>query len=563
MSTPSSLSLLRQLGLLRWRILLNGIMRSGRRDFLERLSRASESALPLAILLLAIPAAIALAGLGVASGWFLAGDPSAARPLLQFVRFVLFAVTMLALFAPVILSASQQTSGIVRLLLLPIPRRVLYLAQALGALADPWILLALPLMFGIAIGLAARAQLAGAAVAVIATAAMMIVLLGLSALATVCLQLLVRNRRRAEALTLFGTLLLVAASLIPTALAREHDDKRHGGSGFPQWMLTASTAVPSELFSRAVQDAAARNVTGSSGALLALLAWGAFAHGLTWPLYGRLVEVPTSTGGPRRYAGSRSPARSIPLLGRRASAVATNFVRLAYRTPRGRSIVLMPIIMMAVFAVLFTIRGQTIPVGPFRIGGGFTLALFGAVIALLSLAPLLLNQFAVDGAGLTLTFLVPVSDREVLHGKAAGGFVIALGPMMIGAVAGMLTGAHSLWLWIAVAFGVLAVYAIYAPVAALIAMILPRSVDLAAIGNASNAHQGAALLGMLAFAAATAPPALLAFLSQRVWGGERTAPLAIGAWLVVAACIAFALFRIAERVLRARRENLAMVAQGR
>ena len=568
MSAPSTASLLRLLGWLRWRLMLNAITRSGNRDLLERLSRATESALPLAVLVFLIPAALALGGVGVLTGWYLGLDPSTVLPLLQFVRMALLAITGLALGAPVIYSAGQQTPGIVRLLLLPIPRRVLYIAQALGGLADPWVLLAIALLLGLVVGLAARAEPLAAVLSLVAALGMLAVLLGLSALSTVCIQLLVRNRRRAEALALGGTLLVIALSLIPAALAPEHTDRTQQGHGrnprdVPAWMSNVSAVVPSELYTRAVQDAATGERAGSAAASFALFGWAALAHGLTWPLYLRLLGAPTSTGGVSPLTNRRATVPAIPVVGVDASAIAINFLRLALRTPRGRSTMLAPIVMMVVFAVMFTLRGQTIPVGPFQIGGGFTLAIFSAVIAVMSLGPLLFNQFAVDGAGLTLTFLAPVSDREVLRGKATGGFLIAAGPMLIGFVAGALTGAHAVWLWIALALGVVAVFLVYAPVAALLAMILPRAVDLSAIGKASNAHQGAALLGLVGFAAATAPPSLLAMAADRMWRDDRAVAIALAIWLIVAALLSMALFRIAERVLRDRRENLVMVAQGR
>ena len=61
--------------------------------------------------------------------------------------------------------------------------------------------------------------------------------------------------------------------------------------------------------------------------------------------------------------------------------------------------------------------------------------------------------------------------------------------------------------------------------------MFPRTVDLNSIGHASNAHQGAALLGLLSFAAAAAPCALLVFVASRLLSaGLQLAPISAFAW---------------------------------
>jgi hypothetical protein len=88
-------------------------------------------------------------------------------------------------------------------------------------------------------------------------------------------------------------------------------------------------------------------------------------------------------------------------------------------------------------------------------------------------------------------------------------------------------------------------------------------VDLSSIGQASNAHQAAGLLGMLALAAIIVPPSLLAAAGLRLWNSRPVALLLAGAWLLVASGLALLLFRIAERLVEDRKENLLMVAGGR
>jgi hypothetical protein len=218
---------------------------------------------------------------------------------------------------------------------------------------------------------------------------------------------------------------------------------------------------------------------------------------------------------------------------------------------------------LGVFAAIFTLRGQTVPLGPVQIGGGFSLAVFGIAIALMSLGPFLFNQFAIDRAGLTLQFLAPIALRELLYGKAIGGALVAALPVAVALAAGIATGTHDVLPWIMLLLGVASVYLLFAPACAILSAVFPRTVDLSSIGQASNAHQAAGLIGVALFGALCAPPALLAALALRVSGSAPVATALLAVWLVACAGLSIALFRVAERVLDARRENLALVAAGR
>ena len=121
---------------LRWRMLVNSLEKTGSRDTFERFSIAIEKLGPLLALILLVPSALFLAGLGVASGYLLAtgGSP---MPFTG-VRFLLLPVPLLAVVGPLFLPAADRTNP-VRMLLLPIPRATLYVAQASAAFGDPWI----------------------------------------------------------------------------------------------------------------------------------------------------------------------------------------------------------------------------------------------------------------------------------------------------------------------------------------------------------------------------------------------------------------------------------------
>src|SRR5439155_11385610 len=103
--------------------------------------------------------------LGIATGFALAQSDSVVTILL--VRYFLLLVLALTIIGPIVLP-TRDSGSIVRLLLLPIPRLHLYLAQMTGALADPWILLVIPVMVGIPIGLAIGLKFVAAALAAVA-----------------------------------------------------------------------------------------------------------------------------------------------------------------------------------------------------------------------------------------------------------------------------------------------------------------------------------------------------------------------------------------------------------
>ena len=87
---------------------------------------------------------------------------------------------------------------------------------------------------------------------------------------------------------------------------------------------------------------------------------------------------------------------------------------------------LSPLAMLFIFGVMMYRGSGTMDFGPFKFGSGLGLATFAAAICMLSILPIAMNQFAVDGPGLTMTLLSPLPDAELLAGKAAGNALIQL-----------------------------------------------------------------------------------------------------------------------------------------
>ncbi len=554
---------------MRWRVLVNSIERTGARDTVERFSLAIEQIGPLVALALFVPSASALAGLAGYAGYAL-GSSAETPVTLEVLRYLLLAGVALTIVGPILLPAGERTNA-VRLLLLPIPRPVLYVAQAASALADPWILLAIPIVVALPVGLAIAGALGASLVALVAGGLFLIGLLGISSLATSVMHLLVRDRRRGELLAVLFMVVLPALAIVPGAM---RDEERRSGQSerssrtrtesVPSWVrATGTTAIrlaPSELYRGALVDADAGKLSATTP-VVALLASGVVLHGLGLFAFGRLLGSPGSSGA-RRTAGNTSRrAITLPGVSSGASAVAVSQVRLALRTPRGRSILLSPLAVFVMFSILMRRGGGEMEFGFVDLNGGLALAVFASAVCLLSILPFAMNQFAIDRAGLTLQLLSPLRDTDILIGKAVGnGLIVSVPATVCVAVAYALFPSDPPALWISVPLGALGTYILTTPASAALSSIFPRAVDLNSIGRGSNAHGVAALLGMASFVAGAAPPVLLTLVATSVLGRPRLAPLLLLIWCAIATLIAWLLFLPVAALFNRRRENLGLVA---
>jgi hypothetical protein len=559
----ATLRILKAFAWMRWRMLLNSLEHTGSRDALERFSLAIEKLGPIVAAILLIPSAIFMAGLGIAAGYLLATGGNLMA--ITAARFILIAAPLLAIVGPFFLPAADRTNP-VRLLLLPIPRSTLYLAQSSAALGDPWNVLMIPLVFGVPVGILAAGDVTSALAGVVAGVLFIVLVIGLSALATSLLHLIVRDRRRGELATLIFIVIIPVVAMLPGLL--EGESRRTGGPDrppiVPGWAVDlgarAKSLYPSELFVGAATHAV-NDVTGRASAAIAGLAVATLlVHALGVLAFGRVLASPGTTGGRRGGQASAVWGARLPGLSTGASAIALAQLRLALRTPRGRSILLSPLAMFGIFALLMYRGSGEMDFGPFQFGSGLGLATFASFVCLLSILPIAMNQFAVDKAGLTMTLLSPLRDDEILSGKAAGnGLIVAAPAALTIAAALVLFGGGSASLWLALVLGLLSIYLLIAPVAAICSAVFPRAVDLNSIGRGSNAHGAAGFIGMLAFVAAGAVPALLTFLATRVMERPSAAALLVAGWCLIAYVAGRLLFVVARRVFSARRENLAMV----
>src|SRR5438874_1147073 len=377
---------------LRWRVLVNSLERTGARDTIERFSLATEKLGPIMALVLLVPSSFALAALGL-----IAGHGTATGEWLlpmALVRYFLLASTAFTLIGPIILPMRDGGNAI-RFLLLPIPRLALYMAHVTAALADPWVLLTMPPLATIPIGLAAGGRLLSAASALIAGTAFLLIIIGLTSLISSAIHLLLRDRRRSDLVMLFLVVALPMLGLVPTIVTAQRASERiaeksagrrpspHAPAVMEIAARRAYAYLPSELYTKVATAG-----TGTRRSVvfpLAGLAAIAFAvQALGFGAFKRMLDMPQSLGARRAGAFGGLWSRRIPGLTPAASAVALAHVRLAMRTPRGRSMLAAPLLMLLVFGFLIRRTGEMPFVGV-RIDTGLSLATFMAFISVLSI----------------------------------------------------------------------------------------------------------------------------------------------------------------------------------
>ncbi len=564
------LRILRAFAWMRWRIFVNSLEKTGARDRIERFSLAMEHLAPIVLVLVMIPSALALSALAGYAGYLLAAG-AAGSVAVQVLRFLLLGATAVAVVAQMIVPVADRTNP-VRFLLLPIPRRTLYVAQASGTLTDPWIMVLVPMVFAVPIGM----LIGGAYVAMLAALAagilVLLAIIAVSALTTTLMHLLLRDRRRGELIALLFVLVLPLISFMPAAFDDDLGSRRRGAREqqssrrdppFPSWVMTtarhAFSVLPSELYTSTITGASTGRVARAAGAGAGLLVSVAALHGVGLLLFGRVLASPATSGAKRQASNAALWTRVLPGVSPGASAVALAHVRLAIRTPRGRAILMSPLLMLVFFGFLALKAGDTslLPFGWMR--GGLGLAAFASAVSLLSILPIAMNQFAVDGAGLTLSLLSPLSTRQLLVGKAVGNGLVALpAALFCVALAAAVFRGGSATAWLDLVLTLVATYILAAPATAAFSAIFPRVVDMNSIGNRSNAHGLSGLLGLAAFALA-ALPCLGLISAASLLGRPAVGPLLLLMWCGASLFLARLLMVPAERIFDRRRENLALL----
>jgi hypothetical protein len=574
-----TLRLVKAMAWLQWRLLVNGLRGGRHRGSLETFSRWSEVVVPVLATVVLIPMTAVMAIGGGFAGWELARSPEH-RAVVAFVLAIGFLVPLLWFLLRPLAFAGQ--SGFERgelLRLLPIPRSFLRRLELFRAVLDPIFLVFAAAALALPLGTLAAGRPLVTLVAIAGGVVLLAFFACFSAVLTLGMQVLLRDRRRGEAATLVIFLVLSTAGVVPQFFARDRhaapapaaaraarDPRAPGRRPRPVDAVreleipVALRVLPSGLYALGLADGSAGRGAGAALELGALAALAALAYAGTATLHRRLLDTPETSGGRVSHAAAIVRTARWPGLSPVVSATAAAYVHTVLRTVRGKMLLIGPAFTTVLFALVFT-HGVS-PAGVMK--QPLAIAALAVFIGLANLASVTCNQFAVDGSALVLEFLQPLGDRDLLLGKLAGAtalfavsLTVALLPLPV------LFPGVSPALLLAVLFGGLAAHFVLAPVNALLSVLFPKSVDLGKLGSAGKPHSTAALVSFLAQGFALLPSAGCIAVAWLVLENLALAPVLTGAWMIAAWFLAVAALRLVARAVFARRENLVMVTMGR
>jgi hypothetical protein len=265
----------------------------------------------------------------------------------------------------------------------------------------------------------------------------------------------------------------------------------------------------------------------------------------------------------RRDVADVAPLR-LPILGPASSAVAWAQLRTALRSVRGR---LMLLITGPLFAVLVLMLGQVEPNEKwpaFLAAHGFLIVGVSGIFGLYALQPFSMNLFGADRAGLTLQFLAPLSDAELARGKIAGCLLMLLPTMALSTVAAVAVAPNgAVAHWIAAFLGTVATFLWLSPICVWLSALFPQASDLSKTGSGGNPHAVPMFAGTFLVLLIALPAAAILGLGIYWQQSPWLTCLLMAAWTALAGVIAFPLITLASRTVAFRRENLALVAQGK
>ena len=557
---------LRAFGWLRWRLLMNGVRGAKRRDTLEQISRMLALAAPLAIVVFSLGSLVTLSLGGFFAGRALATGAESGHGLVMATRVVLLVQLAIVAFMPLGIG-TQTAAKYTRLLLLPIPRRVLHFVEVISGLSDPWIFVVMPGLMLLAVGLASGGAFMAAAVTLLAGTGLIALLLSVGALVSFLAGWVMRDRRRAELMTLLFVLGISMVGLLPHVfgtdqLQRSREDTAAGRerrpmsvarveAALPMW----TRAIPSEMYGQAVSASALRRAPGE--ALLwttGLWAQAAFVYLLSGVVHRRMLDA--GEGQARRKVDATLVALPrVPLLSAAASAVAVAQFRTGLKSVRGRVAVLLPGPMIALLAlVMGRAPEEAAWIAAIPNHGHLV---FGAslLFAIYAIQPFSMNQFASDRAGLTLQLLLPVTARDLVWGKAVGTFGLFAAAGLLSLVVTTLSTSSGSWLlWLSVIVGASTAFVAMTPIAAAMSATFPTAADLSKTGSGGNPHGAAMLVGTILVPLTAAPAVLILLIGPRF--SDATTLLAALTWAAIVCAIVTPLLSVVARLVTARRENL-------
>jgi hypothetical protein len=568
---------LRAMGWLRWRLLLNTLRGGRRRDAMERVSRVMALMVPFILAALFVGSTLFMTVAGFLGGMALA-DGSVYPPTIVLIARAAISVLCVVVIILATGAPGQTTlSRYTRLLLMPIPRQALHLVEVVSNLADPWQVLLAAGLVAFSAGLLAGGAVTAALIALVAGALVMGVLASLSAAFSFLVAWLFRSRRRGELFTLIFVMALSGLSLIPAFLSDHFESGPREGrpeevnrpfsvdefdASLPAW----SRVLPSEAYGLAIGHAVAGRPMGVAAGLLLLVGQVGLLFLGSSAVHRRVIQ--SLEGDVRRRKNREIDARALrlPFVGAGTSAVAWAQYRTALRSVRGRLIVLFPGPLLALMMVIF--RQLPGDEGRWAAGAaaqGYLLLGAGVIFGFYSMQAFTMNMFGADRSGLTLQLLAPVSDRHLAWGKVYGCWLILCAAMVVTFAASVAVApSGSPYYWLAVFVGAFAMYMSLSPIAVWLSALFPQASDLSKTGSGGNPHPLPMFVGTFLVMLAALPNALIIILVELWWKQQPIlALLGVTIWALVISAIAIPLVNLSARAVGARRENLALVAQGK
>ena len=564
---------LRAIMWLRWRILKNSITGSKKRDMLEQVSRSMALVVPVAVASLSIGTFIAVSAIGFLSGRAIGNGLLDRASGLFFLR-ILLALGIFAIIALAVSSPTQSTtSRYTRLLLLPIRRRVLHWVEVAACVADPWLAIIAAGLFSFAIGLYVGGRTAAALAGIAATIGTVAFLVCAGSLAGFLVSWLMRSRRRGELFTLIFVIGFTLVSFIPAFASKSFERRGQPGQAgrqrqfipeeFDKRLPVWTKFLPSELHVGVIAAGFNGQPGRVVGGVALLLLQAAILFDLSARVHRRMLNSLEGDSGRKRTTEIKGPSPKIPLLSPGASAVAWAQFRGALRTVRGRLTVLLPGPMLGILTLAF----RNVPTETWATEAadqGYLLLGVSIVFTLYSLHAVSMNFFGSDRAGLTMQLLSPISDRDLAWGKIAGyAMIVGLGTVICLATSLSVARSGPPAYWIATLLGGAATFFLLSPLAIWFSALFPVQSDLSKTGAGGNPHPLPMIVGTICTAAFVMPAAALVMVAEFYFQSEVSAIGLMAAWLVVCLGIAIPMINLAARTIAIRRENLALVAQGR
>ena len=568
---------LRAMGWLRWRLLLNTLRGGRRRDAMERVSRVMALMVPFILAALFVGSTIMMIVAGFLGGLAVAEEtiypPSVILIVRGAIAILCVVVIILAAGSPGQTTLSRYT----RLLVMPIPRQALHLVEVLSNLTDPWQVLLAAGLAAFSAGLLAGGATGTAAIALVAGALVMGVLASLSAAFSFLVAWLFRSRRRGELFTLLFVMTLSGLSLIPAFLSKNFDDEPREGrpeevnrpfsvdefnKSVPSW----ARVLPSEAYGLTIQHAVAGRPAGIAAGLLLLAGQVGLLFLASSAVHRRVIQSLEGDVRRRKNTAIAASAPRLPFVGAAASAVAWAQYRTALRSVRGRLIVLFPGPLLALMMVIFRqLPGDEGRWAASAAGQGYLLLGAGVVFGFYSMQAFTMNMFGSDRSGLTLQLLAPVSDRHLAWGKVYGCWLILCAAIAITLAASVAVApSGSPFYWLAVLVGAFAMYMSLSPITVWLSALFPQASDLSKTGSGGNPHPLPMFVGTFLVLLVALPNALIILLVNVWWKQQPILALAgVTVWALVISAIAIPLVNLSSRAVGARRENLALVAQGK